>query len=203
MKKFIVKANKYLDQDVDGYYNCDYVGYQKKGNPDFINKLKNMSRAHGEMDLARDYVKVATVFTKDLTKLIESLDLKGCMVCLIPRSKAENNYHRSQKLFKKALSGVVDSLNAVDGTNAIKRVKDTKTTHNWRLENNNGDAPYVGITVDTCQINKSAIEGKNIILVDDIYTHGTYIAEDCLQTLFDLGAKSVILYVVAKTRGDE
>lgn len=40
MKKFTIKANKYLDRDVQGYYNCEYIGYQKSGNPDFINRLK-------------------------------------------------------------------------------------------------------------------------------------------------------------------
>ncbi len=80
------------------------------------------------------------------------------------------------------------------------RVKDTKTTHNWRLENNTGDNPYKGITKDTCRVDLSKIKGQNIILVDDIYTEGVNVIEDCIQNLFDLGAKSVILYVTAKTR---
>lgn len=48
---------------------------------------------------------------------------------------------------------------------------------------------------------KNKIKDKNIILVDDIYTPNVNVAEDCIQTLFDLGAKDVILYVIAKTRG--
>lgn len=43
MKEFTIKANSYLSADISGYYNCDYVGYQKSGNPDFINHLKNMT----------------------------------------------------------------------------------------------------------------------------------------------------------------
>lgn len=50
MKKFKVKQNSYLDRDVVGYYNCEYLGYQQKGNPDFINRLKNMTKTHSEMD---------------------------------------------------------------------------------------------------------------------------------------------------------
>lgn len=87
-----------------------------------------------------------------------------------------------------------------NGTDAIKRIKDTKTTHSWRMEDNTGDMQYVGITKDTCQIDETKIVGKDIILVDDIYTEGVFVAEDCIQTLLDLGAKSVILYVIAKTR---
>lgn len=60
--------------------------------------------------------------------------------------------------------------------------------------------PYVGITKDTCQIDHPMILNKNVILVDDIYTEDVFVAEDCIQTLLDLGAKSVILYVIAKTR---
>lgn len=87
-----------------------------------------------------------------------------------------------------------------NGTDAIKRIKDTKTTHSWRMEDNTGDMQYVGITKDTCQIDETKIVGKDIILVDDIYTEGVFVAEDCIQTLLDLGAKSVILYVITKTR---
>ncbi len=43
--------------------------------------------------------------------------------------------------------------------------------------------PYVGITKDTCQIDVFVIKNKDIILVDDIYTEGVYVAEDCIQTL--------------------
>ena len=84
---------------------------------------------------------------------------------------------------------------------AISRTRNTKTTHNWRLENNNGDMPYKGITKDTCTIDENAIKGKDIILVDDIYTEDVNVAEDCIQTLLDIGAKSVKLYVIAKTKG--
>lgn len=42
--------------------------------------------------------------------------------------------------------------------------------------------------------------GKTVLLVDDIYIKGVNVAEDCIQTLLDLGAKDVILYVIAKTK---
>ena len=58
-----------------------------------------------------------------------------------------------------------------------------------------------GMTIGRgCEINKSLIFRKDIVLVDDIYTEGIFVAEDCIQTLFDFGAKSVTLYVMAKTR---
>ena len=50
------------------------------------------------------------------------------------------------------------------------------------------------------KIDNNFVEGKNVILVDDIYTKDVNVAEDCIQTLFDFGAKDVILYTVAKTK---
>ena len=198
MKKFTIKANKYLDRDVQGYYNCEYIGYQKSGNPDFINHLKNMTKQHSELDLVKDFIAVYERAEKDIVEITQGKT--NYMVCVIPRSKAEKHYSTNQLMFKKAISSVVDNLGLENGVDTIKRVKDTKTTHDWRLEHNTGDMPYQNITTDTCEIKKHAISDKNIILVDDIYTENVFVAEDCIQTLFDLGAKSVILYVIAKTR---
>lgn len=201
MKKFTVRANKYLQQDVQGYYHDEYIGYQQSGNPDYINHLKNMTKQHTEIALVKDFVEVAERFTKDLRNIIKTEKLHNAVVCCVPRSKKESYYAANQLLFKKAISSVADSENVINGTNAIKRIRDTKTTHSWRMENNTGDSPYVGITHDTCEICKKLINNQNIVLVDDIYTEGVFVAEDCIQTLLNLGAKSVILYVLAKTRG--
>ncbi|MCL2630403.1 MAG: hypothetical protein FWD49_02620 [Firmicutes bacterium] len=199
MKVFIIKENHYLNKDIVGFYRSDYVGYQKEGNPDFINKLKNMTRVNGELDLIEEFVTVAKILTEDLGKLTNIPNYAGSAICAVPRSKADCSYHKSQLLFKKALASVADSLNCENCTDAIKRVSDTKTTHNWRLKNNKGSAPYKGITKDTCKINSKAFKEKNVILVDDIYTDGVHVVDDCIQTLLDLGAKNVLLYVVAKT----
>lgn len=200
MKEFTIKANSYLGADIKGYYNCDYVGYQKNGNPDFINRLKNMTRKSSELDLVKDFIAVFERASLDLAEIIKKENYSDCVIVVAPRSKAETHYTQSQLLFRKAVSCVADKLNLKNATSAIKRTKDTKTTHSWRMENNTGEMPYVGITKDTCEINESAIFNRDVVLVDDIYTEGVFVAEDCIQTLLDLGAKNVILYVIAKTR---
>lgn len=200
MKKFIIKQNKYLSKDVMGYYNCDYIGYQKQGNPDYINRLKNMTKQYSEIDLVEDFITACEKINDNLKQIINEQNYSNCTICTIPRSKTDKSYSQCQLMFKKAVSCIADKLELKNATEAIKRVKNTKTTHNWRLENNTGDLPYVGITKDTCEISEKAVKGKNIILVDDIYTEDINIAEDCIQTLFDFGAKNVILYVIAKTR---
>ena len=139
MKSFTINKNSYLDRDVKGYYNCDYVGYQQKGNPDFINRLKNMTKSHNEMDLVKDFIEVADRATNDLKHIIENEGLFNPVICVAPRSKAEKSYSPCQLMFKKAISSVVNNLDAINGADYIKRIKDTKTTHNWRLEHNTGD----------------------------------------------------------------
>ena len=200
MKNFIIKSNKYLNQEIDGYYNQDYVGYHKGKNPDFINRLKNMSNKYDEMDLVEDFIRVCEIASKDIFKIINDNNILDASICVMPRSKAEKNYKQAQLMFKKAISCVAKRSQLHDCSDAILRIKDTKTTHDWRLKNNIGEAPYVGITRNTCSINPAIVKGRDIILVDDIYTEGVNVCEDCIQTLLDVGAKSVILYVIAKTR---
>lgn len=198
MQKFIVKRNYYLDRDIVGYYHCDYLGYQKTGNPDYLNHLKNNSGKYNELDLIDDYIKVYEVVMSDISKIIS--DGQQYSLCVIPRSKALNKYLPSQLMFRKAIDNIASNFEVDNAIEAIKRIKDTKTTHNWNFENNKGKAPYKGITCDTCEFKKNLIVNKNIILIDDIYTKDVNVIEDCAQMLFELGAKSVTIYVVAKTR---
>ena len=128
MKKFTIKANKYLDREVKGYYHCEYIGYQKRGNPDFINRLKNMSKQYSETDLVEDFVTVAEKLTADLKSIVGTHKHSDYIICTIPRSKTDKSYSQSQLMFKKAVSSVADSLGFKNGTNAIKRIKNTKTS---------------------------------------------------------------------------
>jgi hypothetical protein len=40
----------------------------------------------------------------------------------------------------------------------------------------------------------------DVILIDDIYTSGCNIDEDCIQALYDNGANRVVFYAIAYTR---
>ncbi len=91
----------------------------------------------------------------------------------------------------------------IDGTDYIKRIRETRTTHFSKSDG--GLDPYPGITKDTCDIFEEGIKGRNVLLVDDIYTHHhgnkfVGVDEDCLQALLDCGAKRVEFYALAKTR---
>ena len=118
----------------------------------------------------------------------------------MPRSKAV--FSDKQLLFRKAISEAADDTVATNGAEYIRRIKNTKTTHLANTRNGDmggdGDMPYTGITKDTCRLCGS-VNGRNVILVDDIYTKTVNIDEDCCQFLLDNGAKSVTLYTICKT----
>ena len=89
-----------------------------------------------------------------------------------------------------------------DGTGYISRHTQTQTTHlknatNLTNYNNDGPEPYPGITKDTCTISKN-VSQKDILLIDDIYTHDVKIDEDAIQALLDSGANSVVFYAIGK-----
>lgn len=126
------------------------------------------------------------------------------MVCIlvVPRSKPDSFWRDEELQFRNAVMiAIKDLQNAVDGTNAIKRIVETKTTHLAHLDisTNNGPTPYPGITQDTCELNMN-VNGRDIILVDDIYTENKGVDEDCIQFLLNKKARSVSLYTLGMTK---
>ncbi len=197
MEKFTIVSNKFLDRNIEAYYHQNYVGYRKSGNPDFINYLKNQFDENSQYDLRSAQIELKEVLKSDLSKI--KSDFKDLTVCVVPRAKNENYYSADQKLFRKTVSDVVDELGFLNGTKYIIRHENTRTTHmNNSGYGGDGEMPYVGITKDTCHIS-SEVRGKNILLIDDIYTKSINIDEDVIQTLLDNGARSVIFYAVGKT----
>ena len=121
-------------------------------------------------------------------------------VCVIPRAKAEISYSSNQLLFKQAVCETISQLDGFfDGTNYIIRHSNTRTTHLDRSGyGGDGDLPYPGITKETCTISGN-VRGKDILLIDDLYTETVNIDEDVIQALLDNGASSVFFYSVGKT----
>lgn len=199
MEHFIITQNDYLKKDTQAYYRCYYTTYRTEGNPDFINHLKNQFRNTNVLILQNAENELIKVLQEDLPE-IKRLHNTNLTVCVVPRAKTESQYSDNQKLFKRVISSVVDKLSGfANGTNYMIRETNTRTTHlNKSGFGGDGDMPYKGITKDTCKIS-SDVRGKDILLIDDIYTRGVNIDEDAIQTLLDNGAKSVIFYAVAKT----
>ena len=204
MNTFTVESNNFLSSSVNGFFHTDYLGYYNPENPSYLNTLKNTFDSYSESKLSAAENEVERVLEKELPLVKDELGLSSITVCVMPRAKTKDNYSSNQLRFLSAVSDAIEGMPGfVDGTDWLVRIEDTQTTHLSHREianyDNNGPKPYVGITLDTCHIS-SKVRGKDIILIDDIYTKTVNVNEDAIQALLDKGARSVTLYVVAKTK---
>lgn len=197
MDSFTIQPNEYLIKSIQAYYHHVYTGFRTEGNPDFINHLKNSFDNTGKNVLQEAIYELIKVLNEELPKIRDNHRTTNLFVCVVPRSKSENSYSVNQKLFKKCISVVSQkTLGLIDGSSSIIRHTNTRTTHlNNSGYGGDGEMPYPGITKATCNIS-SEVLGKDILLIDDIYTKDVNIDEDAIQALLDNGAKSVIFYCV-------
>lgn len=203
MNKFTMEPNEFLSRNVPCYFHADFHGAGQPGNPDFLYKLKNDPHHNWSQQqikyAANDLKKVIRI---DFPEIIKQAEVSTLTVCVVPRAKAESSYRPDQLLFKTTVgecARLVDGF--VDGSDFIIRHTNTRTTHLRRpIEGfeNDGRMPYPGISSETCNFS-TQIKGRNILLVDDIYTKTVNIDEDMAQALFDNGARSVVFYAIGNT----
>ncbi|MEK8019802.1 MAG: hypothetical protein VSS75_023250 [Candidatus Parabeggiatoa sp.] len=205
MNQFKINANNYLSRNVEAFFHVPYTRMREQGNPNYLNYLKNTFNDFSEEKLQSAVQELQNTLKADLPEIFRSLDFKEMVVCVVPRAKAESTYHANQQLFRATVQTVVSQVygRLVDGTSYLRRHTNTKTTH---LRNsvanytNDGKAPYQGILEDTCQISPN-VAGKDILLIDDIYTPGVNIDEDAINALLKKDAGTVIFYAVGKVPG--
>lgn len=204
MTTFTIEQNNYLTQDIQAFYHTDFGGTQLPNNPNFLYKLKNDPH-HNWTDyrLQEAQHEFLRVLLNDLPEVLRQINKTPLTICVVPRAKAENSYNQNQLLFKATVRIAINRLgnNFIDGTNYIVRHINTKTTHiRQPIEGyvNDGSVPYVGITNATCNISDNVI-GKDILLIDDIYTRSVNIDEDAIQSLINKGANSVSFYAIGRT----
>ncbi|MBO7219477.1 MAG: amidophosphoribosyltransferase [Clostridia bacterium] len=214
LTKFTIPSNNYLNVATTAYYRYDYTGYNTPNNPQFILDLKNTFDKNDNQTLTKLNIaakKVEEIIFKDITDLIKLNNLTDVSCVCVPRAKRFDFYSKNQLLLQTSISSAISKLsNITNATYAITRHTNTKTTHikkdvtmygkNNEPNHNDGENPYPGITKETCNLNHDLIRNKNVILIDDIYTTSANIDEDCIQFLLNNGAKSVILYTIAKTK---
>ncbi len=207
MHSFPIKPNEYLNQKIKAFYHTNYIGYKKQGNPDYLNHLKNTFANDSERELNDGDRKLGEVLLVDFPRIIDTLKLDSLLVCVVPRAKPLAFYESTQLMFKSKVKSILKQLNGFsDGTDCIIRHTCTKTTHlqnafnSGRLHDydNSGAMPYPGITTQTCYVS-NFVKGKDVLLVDDIYTKSVNIDEDAIQALLTKGAKSVTFYAIAYT----
>jgi hypothetical protein len=194
---------KFLSQNIRAFYHEDY---NTGGAWEIPNTIENMIWTFkNDVDtfperLPNAQQQLSSILRQDIPQILNKLGINNLTVCVVPRSKSESFYRADQLLFKMVISNVVDQLlNIENGTNYLIRNKNTRTTHLDRNgEGGDGNLPYPGITKDTCIISQS-VRGKNILLIDDLYTKSINIDEDAIQALLDKGANSVTFYSIGKT----
>lgn len=195
---------KCLNRDVEAFYHDDYMGggrWKDAGTiENTICTLKNDITPYAEpvLQIARN--QLADILCADLPQVLRLTGKSGLRVCAIPRAKKEEFYRTNQLYLRATIQAVVQSLDGFeDGTHDIIRHTNTKTTHRakWGY-GGEGRMPYAGITNDTCTLSDNII-GKDILLIDDLYTKTVNVDEDCLQAIIDKGARSVFFYAIGKT----
>ena len=188
----------FLDRDIDLYFHAHYYGFSSAENTiKYVNYLKNDRRDFDKL-IAASEDRAAAVLAADLAELV---GVYGPLtVCGIPRSKREDAYPPEKMGLKRAIrKAITMNPNLSDGLDYIVRHTNTLCTHRsyWGY-GGDGEGPRRGLMRDTCNISVE-VAGKNIVLVDDIYTAGVGIDEDGVQALLDAGARSVIMYTFGCT----
>lgn len=216
VEEYIIYAdNYYLKKDTKAYYTLDYYGGENTADTQFIRDFKDTFNEKSINILNSAKEKAKSILTEALSEIMDKENISVCTVVAVPRAKAFNTYLPQQLYLIDSISNAAQAFNnIIDGTTYIRRHTNTKTTHipnrdvgrmtaqgniPYGKNANDGPEPYPGITQDTCYINSTYIKGQTIILVDDIYTATCNVDEDCIQALYNAGAKEVIFYSFAKT----
>lgn len=195
---------KVLQQDIVAFYHNDYQGggnWRISGTiENLICTFKNDVTTYPSQTLNNAAARLSQILKVDLPEILRLSGKQNLRVCVIPRAKRENSYRPDQLYLRATIQIAAQRLNGfMDGTHDIIRHTNTATTHLARSgHGGSGELPYVGITKDTCSISDDVI-GRDILLIDDLYTKTVNIDEDCIQALLDKGARSVIFYSIGKT----
>lgn len=196
----------FISRPIKAFYHSGYHAGNNKIREtigtveNIITTLKNQFQDKSNYVLIQAKNNLIQILRVDLPQILQKTGKNNLIVCVIPRAKAETYYSANQMFFKQ---GVIDAINQLNGfsngTNYIIRHTDTRTTHLDRSGyGGSGDLPYPGIMANTCNISEN-VRGKNILLIDDLYTEGVNIDEDAIQVLLDNGATNVFFYSVGKT----
>ena len=193
-----------LSRDVQAFYHEEYSGggnWRILGTVEnLICKLKNDITPYSQPVLQSACNMISVILRQDLPNILRTSGLSSLRVCVIPRAKREDSYRPDQLYLRATIQSVVQSLSGLeDGTHDIIRHTNTRTTHRNRSgHGGDGRMPYPGITNDTCTLSDEII-GKDVLLIDDLYTKTVNIDEDCLQALIEKGARNVFFYSIGKT----
>lgn len=186
---------------VAGYYHDKYYGMSSPDNRiRFVNVLKNDRRNVPPAAIRQNEKLLADAIHDDLVCITQMYG--RLTLCGVPRSKRENSYPWDKMGLKRALrQAAAENPLLDDGMDFIVRHTDTRCTHRDRWGyGGEGELPRPGLIEDTCHLSAD-IAGKDVLLVDDIYTPNCGIDEDAICAVLNAGARSVVFYAIGYTVG--
>lgn len=217
LNRHIIRSNDFLSVPTEGFFRHNYYSFysNRDDHPYHLNTLKNDFNREKESKLSQAYRKLYVELSQDLLCILRELQkrIQNCssieelpqeyyatlrkriVVTAVPRSKPLSYYYQNQTLFYSCLNEVLQnsSFNFENGIKYIERRQLTPASHL-----NKGLRINPGTTLETCCISRE-IQGRIVILVDDIYTRTINIDEDAIQALYEYGAELIVLYTVART----
>lgn len=164
MTRFIIYSNPpFLTRDITAFYHTDFYGTDHPDNPNYLYKIKNDPHHNWTNIQVRNAVdELSRILREDLPEIRRQVGARCLTACVVPRAKALNRYRENQLLFKTTVEDVVHRLDGFDnGADYIIRHSNTRTTHLRRpIEGyvNDGDLPYPGIMLETCNISRNIRE---------------------------------------------
>lgn len=114
-------------------------------------------------------------------------------IAVVPSSHGNTFNTASHILAKKIIEEYGESKNLIDGSACLRRFKAIESQHLSPKERN------IQTHLDSIIVeDKDKINGKNVLLLDDIVITGTSI-QACIQLLKVAGAKDIVAFAVGKT----
>lgn len=218
-----ILCNNYLEEKKEYSICCKCIKEISFITENYCQKCSKPLTSEGEIDICRDCQKTdyyfhrgiavveyregikelmfrfkyydATYLARDMAFMMsaaikgEAIEVDMLMaVPLHPQKERKRGYNQSHLLAKH----ISRNLEIDYQKNNLIRVKDTRVMHNLSREQRRANLE------DAFQIKDiQAIEGKNVLLVDDIFTTGAT-ANSCSKVLMEGGAKSVTVLTFAR-----
>ena len=133
---------------------------------------------------AENLLELAFKNSETFRKLLSAQNLVAVPVPLFPEKEKLRGFNQSEIIFKNWLES-----HGVDMRNSLKRVVDTKPNFDLSKEEREKNLQNAFEVVDD-------VQGKNILIVDDIFTTGATISE-CSKVLKSSGANKIFVLVLA------
>lgn len=189
--KFCLKCGEAIEGDYDFCLNCKETSYEfdmarsvfaytKQTAPIIMNFKYNGFKTHGK------------VLGKMMVDFYENSDIVADLATFVPMPK----HRQKQRGYNQAevLCETFCKSTGMAQATLLERVKESPKQATLGREER-----AKNIKGSFKAINRAAIKGRDILLIDDVFTTGAT-ANECALVLKKTGARSVVVFTLAKTK---